>query len=136
MSDIQEARAIAAFRMMGPSEGFLQPVFAGDHGDNQTYIQILKRSATIERFETIVWPDRDCFMLEEEITASVAGESVWGFQFDGEPPLIRRWSQFCQEMFERIGAGQLANKALLQFDIVDTLGGVDKFSEAFLRLPA
>lgn len=121
MSDIQEARAIAAFRMMGPGEGFLQPVFSGDHGNNQTYIQILKRPATIERFETIVWPDRDCFMLEQEVTGSVGNESVWGFQFDGEPPLVRRWSQFCEEMLQRIDAGQLAGKALLQFDIVDTL---------------
>lgn len=121
MSDIQEARAIAAFRLMGPNEGFLQPVFSGAHGDNQTYIQILKRPATIERFETIVWPDRDCFELEQEVTASVGDESVWGFQFNGEPPLVRRWSQFCQEMLDRIDAGQLAGKALLQFDIVDTL---------------
>lgn len=121
MNGVQEARAIAAFRMMGPSEGFLQPVFAGDRGDNQTYIQILKRPATIERFETIVWPDRDCFMLEEEVATSVGDESVWGFQFDGEPPLIGKWSQFCQEMIERIDAGQLAHKALLQFDVVDTL---------------
>lgn len=121
MSGIREARAIAAFRMMGPGEGFLQPVFAGDHGDNQNYIQVLNRPETIERFEAIVWPERDCFMIEEEVAASAGAESVWGFQFEGEPPLVRRWSQFCQEMVERIDAGHFANKALLQFDIVDTL---------------
>lgn len=121
MSEIRDARAIAAFRLMGPGEGFLQPVFAGQHGDNQNYIQVLKRPATIERFEAIVWPDRDCFMIEEEVAASVGDESVWGFQFEEGPPLVRKWSEFCDEMVERIDSGQLGDKALLQFDIVDTL---------------
>lgn len=121
MNEIRDARAIAAFKLMGPGEGFLQPVFAGQHGDNQNYIQVLRHPSTIERFEAIIWPDRDCFMIEEEVAASKGDESVWGFQFEGEPPLIRKWSEFCDQMVERIDSGQLADKTLLQFDIVDTL---------------
>lgn len=120
MSGINQARAIAAFNPTAPASGFLQPLFAGPAGDNKSYVQILADPSRIEAFLPVAWPERDCMMLTQEPIADVGGESLWGFAFDGEAPLVLPWSAFRAAMAERVQDG-LVNNPLLQFDIVDTL---------------
>lgn len=120
MSAVDQARAIAVFNPTAPAPGFLQPLFIGPAGDNQSYVQILDEPSRIEAFLPVAWPERDFMMLEQKPVAVVGGESLWAFAFAGEPPLVLPWSAFRGAMSERMQS-ELADNPLLQFDIVDTL---------------
>lgn len=140
MTGLERARAIAVFNPTALPTGFLQPLFAGPSGDNKSYVQILRDPATINRFLPVAWPERDCTMIEEELVAAAGGESLWGFVFPGEAPLVLPWSRFREVMRDRLDDEALSGNPLLAFDIVDTLDLVERkravFSRAFERYGA
>lgn len=131
MTGIEEARAIALFNPTGLATGFLQPVFAGPSGDNQSYVQIVRDTKRIARFEPVSWPERDCVLLDDPVEASVAGESIWSFRFADEPPIILPWSSFRETMQASLQERRLAEFPLLAFDIVDTLELADLMPDVY-----
>ena len=58
MSAPQSATAISGFNLAAQSVGFLQPLFAGATGDNQTYVQRLDHFDRVRGFEAVAWPEQ------------------------------------------------------------------------------
>ena len=129
------ARAIGGFNLTAQPIGFLQPLFAGSYGDNQTYIQRLDGMTKIAGFEPVAWPERDTVLFEKPAVGTIQQESLWSFVFPNEPPLILPWTQFRDSLRERLEGGVFTGHPLLQFDVVQTLDLTENkptvFSQAF-----
>jgi hypothetical protein len=121
MGGPDKARAVGGFNLTAQSIGFLQPLFAGNDGDNQTYIQRLDGLTRIAGFESVAWPERDTVAFESAVPATVSEESLWSFTFPNETPLILPWTKFRDVLRERIESNVFADHPLLQFDVVQTL---------------
>jgi len=133
MTEPLTMKAVGAFNPTARPIGFLQPLFAGGHGDNQTYIQRLEGWSRIGGFDAVAWPERDTVTFADPTAATLGGESLWAFQFPDEPLLLLPWEDFRTAMAGRTTDAVLADRPLLLFDIVQTLGLEDQKPETFDR---
>ncbi|MCK1394013.1 hypothetical protein [Bradyrhizobium sp. 1] len=115
------AKAVGGFNLTAQPLGFLQPLFAGDYGDNKTYIQRLDDLTTISCFDAVAWPERDTVVFDDPAFGTVNEESLWSFAFPNERPLVLPWTKFREFIAERIETSAFADHPLLQFDLVQTL---------------
>jgi hypothetical protein len=115
--------------------GFLQPLFAGEHGDNKTYVQRLAGNMRVAGFDPVAWPEQGTVRFEEPLAAAIGGEALWAFLFPAEAPLVLPWSDFRAALNDRFDDPSLFQRPLLRFDLVQTLGLDDRkvsvFSKAF-----
>lgn len=133
MSAPQSAKAICGFNLAAQPVGFLQPLFAGKAGDNQTYVQRLEQFDRVAGFEPVAWPEQGTIRFPDPLEASVGDEALWAFQFPDAPPLLLPWGRFRDAMNNRLDNPGLAARPLLCFDIVQTLGLEQRKPTAFLR---
>ena len=133
MSGPQSAKAISGFNLAAQPVGFLQPLFAGAAGDNQTYVQRLEHFDRVKGFEPVAWPEHGTIRFPDPIDAIVGGEALWAFQFPDAPPLLLPWGRFRDAIKDRLDSPALAARPLLCFDIVQTLGLEQSKPAAFLR---
>lgn len=131
MNAPQSAVAISGFNLASQPIGFLQPLFSGGFGDNQTYVQRLQGFAHVADFEAVAWPEQGTIRFMEQLEARVGGESIWAFRFPGDSPLVLHWAAFRSAMSERINHPALVARPLLRFDIVQTLNIVESKSSVF-----
>lgn len=122
MSGPLSAKAISGFNLAAQSVGFLQPLFAGPAGDNQTYVQTLDNFDRVKGFEAVAWPEQGTTRFPDPLETIVGGEALWAFQFPEAPPLLLPWTRFRDAMRDRLNSPALAARPLLCFDVVQTLG--------------
>lgn len=133
MSGPQSAKAISGFNLSAQTVGFLQPLFAGAAGDNQTYVQRLDRFDRVKGFDAVAWPEQGTIRFPDPLEAIVDGEALWAFQFPDAQPLLLPWGRFRDAMRDRLDSPVLTARPLLCFDIVQTLGLEQSKPAAFLR---
>jgi hypothetical protein len=121
MGSPDSAKAIGGFNLTAQPIGFLQPLFAGGYGDNQTYIQRLDGLTKIAGFKSVAWPERDTVLFGSPLSATVNEESLWSFAFPNERPLVLPWTKFREFPRERIDTSVFSDHPLLQFDVAQTL---------------
>ena len=71
MSAPQSAKAICGFNLAAQPVGFLQPLFAGKAGDNQTYVQRREQFDRGAGFEPVAWPEQGTIRFPDPLEASV-----------------------------------------------------------------
>lgn len=133
MNAPQSAKAISGFNLAAQPIGFLQPLFAGAAGDNQTYVQRLDDFDRVKGFEAVAWPEQGTIRFPDPLEAMVGGEALWAFQFPDAVPLLLPWGRFRDTMRDRLDSPALAARPLLCFDVVQTLGLEQSKPAAFLR---
>ncbi len=113
--------ATAVFNPTASSPGFLVPLFPGQDGDNQTYVQRYGRPERLLEFTAVSWPDEGATEISAPLAATVGDESLWGFAFPDEEPLVLPWRLFRAEMTKRLQDPCFDGKPGLLFDVVEGL---------------
>lgn len=114
-------KATAVFNPAASALGFLVPLFPGFDGDNQAYVQRFHRPDRLLGFTEVSWPDEGATRIPTTLAVAVGDESLWGFAFPDEEPLVLPWRLFRSEMRRRIDDPCFEGKPGLLFDVVDGL---------------
>lgn len=112
---------------------FIFPVFQKLPHGNAFYIQNIDERELVEEFEQLDVPGEAITIIDSDITSSIGGNPVWGFQFTDREYHLGHDEDTKAYLNERLNDNTLTNAPLVHLEVIEFVERFDLLGEVLKR---